>query len=230
MKIFWLKQSTNDVPSATDWLHPAEKVVVSGFKFPKKRNDWLLGRWTAKNTVKLFLKESHPELSFQEIEIRAAEDGAPEVFFEGKPMPVFISLSHSHGSGFCTACSHGTQLGCDLEKIEPRTVAFVKDYFTEKELKFITNAQEENHPLLANLIWSAKESALKALRQGLRIDPRLVEVDFSATYQKGQWNNLTVLARDRKKVFHGQWQFSSDYVFTILCDRKEFELAEANQF
>ena len=67
-------------------------------------------------------------------------------------------------------------MGCDLEMIEPRSDAFVADYFTVEEQALVARASAADRSRLLALLWSAKESALKALRAGLRLDTRCVIV------------------------------------------------------
>ncbi len=222
MKIYWCSRLLQDVPISGDWLHPSEKLVADGYKFPKKKNDWLLGRWTAKNAVKTFLQKSFPHLLYSQIEIRAAEDGAPEVFFENNRLPVFISLSHSQGIGFCTITQPGIALGCDLEKVEPRSEFFVNDYFSENELALFHRSG--NPDLCANLIWSAKESALKAIRTGLRVDPRLVEVSFENLGERIGWQSLKVEAHNKGATFFGYWKVVDELVYTILAENSNWIL------
>lgn len=228
MKIYWKQQTLGNVSDTLDWLHPSEQKVLAGFKFPKKRNDWRLGRWTAKKAVRRFLanelSSELPDLSMQEIAIIAAEDGAPEVFYEEKPLPAFISLSHSNGTCFCTVSAPGKKFGCDLEKIEPRSENLVRDYFTQKEQARI--AASNPSPLWANLIWSAKESTLKAIREGLRIDTRRVDVDFVVSKEQFSWHRLSAVFLDENILFHGYWQYSSFFVYTLLCECEDFELEE----
>jgi len=226
VKVYWLTQSFSDMDGSLNWLHLSEQKVLSGFKFPKKRNDWALGRWTAKNAVRSFLKKNHQFLSMSDIEIVSAEDGAPEVFYNGEPLPAFISLSHSHGKAFCVVSPHGIMLGCDLEKIEHRSELFVRDYFTKNEQDFISLNGKASHPLWANLVWSAKESALKALRLGLRIDTRLVEVDFAPFEEFSFWKKFKVTASEHSMVFQGYWCSASNSVMTVVSDTQAFELIE----
>ena len=76
---------------------------------------------------------------------------------------------------FCALTfGEGRPLGCDLEVIEPRSPGFVADYFTADERALMAAAPDEQHPTLANAIWSGKEAALKAIRRGLAEDTRLV--------------------------------------------------------
>jgi len=67
-------------------------------------------------------------------------------------------------------------MGCDLEIIEPRADSFVADYFTAEEQKMVAGADATDRDLRVTLLWSAKESALKALGEGLRMDTRCVAV------------------------------------------------------
>ncbi len=60
----------------------------------------------------------------------------------------------------------GTMLGCDLELVEPRSDAFLADYFTADEQALVALAPAVERDKVVNLLWSAKESALKALGVG----------------------------------------------------------------
>ena len=101
-----------------------------------------------------------------------------------------ISLSHSSGRAVCAVALSGAALGCDLEEIAPRSDAFVADYFTSEEQSMVAGSSPAGRPLVSTLIWSAKESALKALQAGLRLDTRslIVSVDDSS----GAWHPLQV--------------------------------------
>jgi 4'-phosphopantetheinyl transferase len=229
VNISWLSQSKEDIPSSLDWLHPSENKIQSGFKFPKKRNDWLLGRWTAKNIILQSQKWNESDLDFNQLEIRSAPDGAPEVFYNNEPFPVFISISHSNGKALCTLTDPGTRLGCDIEKVETRSGRFVNDYFTAKEQQLIESMDQELVALWINLIWSAKESALKALRKGLKLDTRSVEVYFSSPSEVSLWNELEVTFLNDDSTFKGFWQFNEGFVLTILGDDDSIRLNELNQ-
>lgn len=226
VKVFWMKQSFPDVDMTLEWLHKSEKEVFSGFKFPKKQNDWLLGRWTAKHAVKHFQRKHYPKLELSDIEIISASDGAPEVYHKGSPLGVLISLSHRHGMGFCVITSTGIQLGCDVEKIENRSALFVKDYFTEKEHAIVLDSLSDDQALCTNLIWSAKESTLKAIRIGLRMDTRALEVDFSTSLPLEQWNALNVTIPEKDLKFQGFWKRNSDFIMTIVADTPAFKPIE----
>lgn len=206
--------------------------------------------------------------SLARIEIRSAPSGAPEVFFGNNlapaprskaqaqtltprlpvvgpgPAPVTISLSHRAGVAVCAVALSGGALGCDLEMIEPRSDAFVADYFTMEEQALVGRASEADRPWLLALLWSGKESTLKVLGAGLRLDTRCVSVDGSGILdlqseigmvtpadaqqpQQGpairnleteidKWRPLQVRHTDGQ-TFHGWWQHTGNLLRTLVA-------------
>src|ERR1039458_300915 len=181
MRVYWLEQTEADVPpvhvpQGNDWLSAEETVHFNTLRFAKRSADWRLGRWTAKRAIAFFLNLPAHSQELANIEIWPAPSGAPEAFVENVPAPVAISISHRDGTALCAIASSrvdlGSDLGCDLEIIEPRSDAFVADYFAPEEQALIARTSPADRSLILALLWSAKESALKALREGLRLDSR----------------------------------------------------------
>ena len=166
----WLTRSIADVPEDDGWLGPGEREVLARLRFEKRRLDWRLGRFAAKALLARLLDEA----DLAAIEILWAEDGAPIPELRGRPLDLVLSLSHRAGRGLAAAAPAGLAFGCDLELIEPRSAAFIADFFTEHEAAAVARASDP--ALAANLVWSAKESALKALRVGLTRPTRELEV------------------------------------------------------
>ena len=211
--ILWHLAHYVQLPEDNHWLSPREQEVLSGLRFEKRRNDWRLGRWTAKNALRGYFPENLPPA---DIEIIAAEDGAPEVFLGGQPAPCVISLSHSGGRGFCVVAGEGIALGCDVEMLEPRPEIFREDYFTPEEQRQVAALSAEEQTLGMNLVWSAKESALKALREGLRRDTRSVSVDFRYDPRPETWHPLLVTVQQEARRFYGWWRGENGVVLTAV--------------
>jgi len=217
------------MPSDNDWLGPAELAQLDRLRFLKRRADWRLGRWTAKCALAGYLNAPLNTRTFATIEISPAPDGAPEVFISSQPAAVTISLSHRAGVAICAVSTSESKLGCDLELIEPRSDAFVADYFSIEEQTLIAQAPADDRYRLLALLWSAKEGALKALRQGLRVDTRNVVVSLSAISHNGEdlneletnsptcWSPLSVRYSDGQH-FHGWCQSATNYVRTLVSD------------
>jgi len=235
MDVYWLEQTEADVPAGEQWLSAGEMLCLRGLRFAKRRTDWRLGRWTAKRALAACLNVPSDICDLANIEVRATPSGAPEVLLFDLSADVTISLSHRAGAAICAVARSKTSLGCDLEAIEPRSSAFVADYFTVKERALVARTSVAKQTLLVTLCWSAKESALKALRAGLRLDTNCMDVSlvddaleapseegwqdsFStslpATATAG-WRPLRVRYADAQ-VFHGWWLHSNRLVRTVV--------------
>lgn len=216
-KIYWLEQTADEVPGDDGWLDSFELQVQRGLRFPKRRADWRLGRWTAKNAVAARLALQSEGAACGSISIRAAPDGAPEAFVYGRPSEWSISLSHSAGTAICAVASSACRVGCDLDSIEPRGEAFIDDYFTASEKLLFREAPPDQADRTATILWSAKESALKALRQGLRLDTRSVAVRLIENRMFGPWSGLEICS-DREATFYGWWSVTGELVRTIVAE------------
>ena len=214
--VYWLEQSHADVPVENDWLSANEVVRQNTLRFPNRRADWRLGRWTAKLAASAFLNTAQSHLNLATIEICPEASGAPQMFCGGKRVQVAISLTHRDGVAACAIGRSSIALGCDLERIEPRTKAFVADYFTEDEQALVTRTPLPDQLWLIPLLWSAKESLLKAMHTGLRLDTRSVNVILLPSSQSREgWSLLAVHSSDGV-VFPGWWQRDDAYVRTAV--------------
>jgi len=216
MDVYWLEQGEADVPIENDWLSAAEALRLSGMRFAKRRADWRLGRWTAKNAVASYLHLHDQIHSLAEIEIRSAQSGAPLVFFANNPAALTISLSHRDGIAVCAVAPSKMALGCDLEIIEPHSDPFLTDYFTAEEQALVARCADRN--LLLALLWSAKESALKALGAGLSLNTRCVVVcPDDPSFDSAGWHSLQVRLTSNR-VFQGWWQQKGKLVRTLVSN------------
>lgn len=201
------------VPVHDRWLTEAEADRLAAMRFTKRRLESRLGRWTAKSAVARALGRPTDPDALRAISIRNAADGAPEAFVGGHPAGVGVSMTDRAGWAVCVVGGEDG-LGCDLELVEPRSTGFVSDWFTPAERELVAASPAE-HDLLANLVWSAKESALKVLRQGLRLDTRSVEVQLLDD-ASGAWRALAVTTTDGER-FGGWWARHGDFVLTCCA-------------
>jgi 4'-phosphopantetheinyl transferase len=236
-EVYWLEQTEADLPATNDWLSESEAARLDSLRFEKRRRDWRLGRWTAKLAVVACRNLRGHSQTLRDVEIRPAASGAPDVFFAGQPAPVTISLSHRDGIAVCTVAPSSVALGCDLEIIEPRSDSFTDDYFTAEEKELVARARADDRSWIVALLWSGKESALKALREGLRLDTRSVVVSLDDVEQGGAEKGLgpfadSVLAPrphavnrwlpfhvrcTSGQVFRGWWQNTETLVRTLVA-------------
>ncbi len=201
-RIFCLLQSTSAHPGLAaaepppGLLSAAEQARCEKFAVPKRRRDWLLGRWTAKHLVRAYLAEARDRLvPLDEIEVLAGDDGAPYVQV-GEPLPLSLSISHSGVESFCAVCrAKDGHVGADIEQVEPRETGLVHTFFTPAEIAVVDAAVASERDAYITAIWSAKEAVLKTLRLGLRADTRQVEVAISRL--SPEWRAFSVVVDSR---------------------------------
>ncbi len=129
--IHWLLQSLDDCPetlrgdATPAWLSAAEQARLHSFKVEKRRRDWLLGRWTAKNLVQRYVAQRTGETpKLATIFIGADADGAPYVSCKLRGakgenrLPVSLSISHSHGVAFCGLVEIGRLGDYGMKRLE----------------------------------------------------------------------------------------------------------------
>jgi 4'-phosphopantetheinyl transferase len=139
------------------------------------------------------------------------------VQIDGAKAAVDVSMTDRSGWAVCLVGQPGSMasgtVGVDLEVVEPRTARFVQDYFTAAERDFVRDQPDHRHDELANLIWSAKEAALKVQQVGLRADTRTVEVDLHGAREIDGWSAMTVTGTNGSMP--GWWQRCGVFVLTI---------------
>jgi 4'-phosphopantetheinyl transferase len=186
----WLRAEETDAgleAFAREGLGPAERARLAGLRFPRRRRDWLLGRLAAKRLLARVFASRGP-LPPALLEVRPDARGAPWATLAeparafpgvtpGERLPVALAISHSRGRALCAALSNAgarRRVGCDIEKLEPRSPGLVHDFFDEVEIAAWEASADRD--LFATTVWSAKESVLKALGLGLGVDTRHVRV------------------------------------------------------
>jgi 4'-phosphopantetheinyl transferase len=212
-QIHYTTQNWQQVRAELDWLTPGEQMRVGAFRFEKRRKDWLLGRWTAK--IALLGITGLPDRDIIRFEIASAPDGAPLPRLDGRPFLARLSLSHSNGRAFSTVLRGTIALGCDIELVEPRSAGFVETYFTATETERVERADPRFRDLLVTMIWSAKESTLKALRTGLQADTRSVEVIDDGDYSGAGWKTARTIVADTGE-FSCLWRLDGQSVLSIV--------------
>jgi 4'-phosphopantetheinyl transferase len=244
--IHWLIQSSKayaDLERAhpPEWLlSRRERERLAGLKTPKRRHDWLLGRWTSKLLAQAVLVRSDTAApALNELEVSNAASGAPFLTstLDDQNLPVTLSISHSGDRAFCAAVGllssgeiNGGLLGADIERIEARSPGFVEDYFTETESTLLNRAPSRSRDILVTATWSAKEAALKALHLGLTVDTRSATCLIEPVLEQGspwtpfqiQWDvrRLNRISQPRGDIPHlvGWWRIMDGFVLTLAAE------------
>ena len=151
-----------DVPSE-DFLSMNEKEHLKGFRFPAKREGFLLGRLAAKRALGALFGE--PEM--RRIEIHSGIYGQPLVRHP-RAGTMEVSVSHSHGLAVALAFPAEYPMGIDLETVSAVSAATVIGELGASPAEFTwlaTGGVDE--ATACCVLWTAREALGKALKIGL---------------------------------------------------------------
>ncbi len=216
-QVGWHACGEHEMPAHERWLAPQELEIAGRMRFAKRRSEFLLARFTAKSAVAERMAWPREPETLSRIRVTHRKGGAPELRVDGETRPLSISLSDRAGWAVCALAPPTLRLGIDLELVEPRSDGFVADYFTAPERERVAAAGSElERDRLANLIWCAKESALKVLGEGLRRDTRDVSVWLEGD-DPDAWQPLRVDESGGAR-FRGWWRCFGPFVLTLAAD------------
>ena len=219
----WWAGHEDDLLDGLEWLSARERARLDAMRFTKRRNEYLLRRWVGKRTVAARVGLGTDPASLAQIELLNWVTGAPYVAIEGVVAPWEISLSDRAGCAVAVIGASGSgagALGIDLEVVEPRSEGFLTDFLTRAEQDWVRGPAAADPGLgrdaAANLVWSAKEAALKVLRLGLRADTRSVEITVGPDVIRDGWARFTA-ARRGVPVMPGWWRRDGVYLLTVAA-------------
>ena len=212
-----------EVPDGDAWLGPRERAALAALRFPKRRADWRLGRFAAKRAAAEWLGRPSAPPALAELEVLADHSGAPQLH-AGGVTPVALSLSHRAGWAFAAVAPPDVALGCDLELVEPRSEAFVADYLTPAERALVAAGGPLDVARRTTLVWCAKECALKALHEGLRLDTWSVELAGRPSVSERGWRPVAVRVAPAGRTFEGWWCRADPSLLACVLGAPRLEL------
>jgi 4'-phosphopantetheinyl transferase len=226
--IYWMVDEQNKLAgeSPPTFLHTNETCEFLEIKNLKRRSQWLHGRWTAKN----LLQKYHPDCSsspLSEILIKKSETGAPFAAHPiGRELSGSLSISHKDAlAASALVLESQARIGIDLERIESRMVEYFEAYLTSQELDTLETCRIGDQPLFLTLIWSAKESVLKAIGSRFQ-EPKDIEINVLLEEAKTDWAHYEILVSLDKKNpliefnWQGWWKVYKKYILTIALARQ----------
>ncbi len=144
------------VPPAKEFLNKKELETYKAFKIDKRKAEWLGGRYALKTLAREFFN-----FDIKYIEVKNLANGKPVLNVPGgTKLPV--SITHSGPYAAAAIALTGQSIGLDIEAIEQRSPAWVKQCFDKNEIS------SKSAPFLTEL-WAKKEAVLKFMGVGLKI-------------------------------------------------------------
>ena len=155
-------------------LSAEEQARMATYTLAKRRREFTLGRAVARTLLAERL--GHPPA---DIALAVTEGGCVDV------VEADLHLSIAHSGEHAVAAVAERIVGIDLERIQPRHPELPRFILHPDEYAYY-----EALPLDAIrssiLYWTLKEATLKALRTGLRLSPKKLQLDIDLATQSAQ--------------------------------------------
>lgn len=152
-------------------LHPGEVPYYQRLKVERRRQSYLLGRYTAKKALTAYGGGGDPT----QILIGYGHFGQPVVRCDWL-RNAEVSITHADSVAAALAGAEGCQAGIDIEPVDPGRLDLLRVQATAAELAMLRSVPLAEAPALT-LLWTAKEALAKALKIGFTVPMELFEVE-----------------------------------------------------
>ena len=208
----------SDSKRLADWLSAAELNYYGQLRSAGRQQDWLCGRYAAKELVSKYLIEIKIQtVERREIEIFSDPDDGPRVALAGRHMSeICLSISHSAGTGFAglTISEKEGRIGVDVQKIRKphpklhERILTLNEY-AQLQQKHFDNSNNFDEGLI--LLWSLKESAYKALQPVFKVAKAQLEVYLDPSSMSAE---IAVIQKNQRGLLHAEYERVGNFYYT----------------
>ena len=199
-------------------LSDQERAQQQRFLPPAKRQEYLVTRIL----VRCVLGEALG-VAPQALQFACNEWGRPAVVSDLMPVPIYFNVSHTEGLVVCLVSTDG-EVGVDTESFArgPDLLTLAPDVFSAKELNELAALPVQDQSKRAVVLWTLKESYIKARGMGLSIPLDKFSFHFESD---GVRLEVEPELGDDSKRWQFQWQtFGSHCLSTAIALPKAVEI------
>ena len=150
----------------------------------------------------VLLKKALSDIGIDSFSLEYGENGKP--YLAGSS-GVYFSLSHSFERVMCVLSN--TEVGCDVEKVQEKSIAVAERFFAPEEIALIKGSEDSAD--MFSRLWTLKESFLKMTGKGMTVP--LDSFCFSVSENSvNVCQNLT-----KKQLFFKEYSFENDYKCSV---------------
>lgn len=165
-RLWWVRPENFEVtPAALALLNNEERQQLQRFIPLTKRHEFLVTRVLVRSVLGSALGMAPQALTF----VRN-EWGRPALAPESMPTPLHFNVSHTEGLIVCLVSSEH-EVGVDTEQLSraPTLLSLAARVFAPDELRELSALPEKEQAQRAVLLWTLKESYIKARGMGLAL-------------------------------------------------------------
>lgn len=157
----------DDTEALKRLLSPEERLQLEGFRYEKRRREFVLSRAAAKLAISRIGSDVPPDA----LSIRNGVLGYP--YCEGAGQ-ISISLSHTNTMACCIASDRAYICGIDVENVDPKHRTAMKEVLSENEKRMMP---ELSRDVADTILWTAHEAVSKILMTGMTVSSELYEAE-----------------------------------------------------
>jgi 4'-phosphopantetheinyl transferase len=165
-RLWWVRPETFQAsPAALALLSDEERAQHQRYIPPAKRHEYLVTRVL----VRRVLGEA-PGVAPQALQFVRNEWGCPALAPDSSSAPIHFNISHTDGLVVCLVSTQ-YEVGVDTELFSraPNLLALAPDVFAPKELRELAALPDNEKAQRAVILWTLKESYIKARGMGLAL-------------------------------------------------------------
>jgi len=169
-------QAIGEEKVITRYLSAEEQVYWARITSPKRKRDWLAGRFGARYVAAEVLAQDKAALHWSDLHVLADENGRPFLSAAGKTGAALPDISISHSGDLAAVLAVGKGLcGIDIQKVTDQVIKVQERFCTPGEAKILHSCFDQATAALA-LLWAAKESLRKVANS--RALPGFLELEL----------------------------------------------------
>ncbi len=160
-----LRLLPHDRPELASILSPPELERLEQFAMPKKKLQWLSGRYAVKSALFKYKIARGRFLNLNCIDLLNRENSAPYlVQFPN------LQTSITHSYPYCIGVVSERPIGIDLEKVIVLSDSLIRQFFHPNEIQNLGETNADDYHPRAITYWTRKEAVSKLLKLGLKMD------------------------------------------------------------
>ncbi|MBW4080574.1 4'-phosphopantetheinyl transferase superfamily protein [Paenibacillus sp. S150] len=186
-----------------DYLSKAEKDQYYSFKYPRRRNSYILGKLAAKMAV----AGEHDDLAG----IQVDHGILCQPIVAGRTRG--ITITHCDDLGAAIDYDPRLLLGVDMELVDEKAMDALRRITSKEEEGLIHGLGPE--PAFLTLLWTAKEAMSKVIQTGFTVPTELFEIKSCVRGEQGVISQFTNFPQ-----FKALSILREKYVFTVVLPGK----------
>lgn len=185
-----------------------EISILNGYSIDKKRNEFILGRYSMKTAISHFSNT----MNKHDVEVEYGILNYPII--KDNVLGIEVGLTHCNSRAIAMAYSNRIMLGIDIEQVDENRIDLLDKIALPQEKELYHGVALEYDAFLT-LLWTAKEALSKAIKTGFTCDMDIFQIRSIKYIQ-----NAYLVEYVHFPAFQGVVKVKEDYIVTLAYIKK----------